>query len=158
MKPMFAASVLRVDLNVPIQDGKVSDLTRIERVVPTIKEIAHQGDHPAFAPGSSQGRSGPEAIAPPGCRGVIENSGVPRRICAGLHRSGGGKRHRRNAAEDVLCLENTRFHKGEEKNDKDFVAALAKLGDIWVNDAFSAAHRAHASTEGLRHVFPAVMD
>src|SRR6185369_10690650 len=56
---------------------------------------------------------------------------------------------------DVLCLENTRFYKGEEQNDKDFVAALAKLGDIWVNDAFSAAHRAHASTEGLGHVLPA---
>jgi len=56
---------------------------------------------------------------------------------------------------DILCLENTRFHAGEEKNDKDFVAALAKLGDIWVNDAFSAAHRAHASTEGLGHVLPA---
>jgi phosphoglycerate kinase len=56
---------------------------------------------------------------------------------------------------DILCLENTRFHKGEEKNDPEFVAALAKLGDIWVNDAFSAAHRAHASTEGLGHKLPA---
>ena len=56
---------------------------------------------------------------------------------------------------DILCLENTRFHKGEEKNDPAFVAELAKLGDIWVNDAFSAAHRAHASTEGLGHVLPA---
>src|SRR5215218_3119039 len=56
---------------------------------------------------------------------------------------------------DILCLENTRFHKGEEKNDKAFVAELAKLGDLWVNDAFSAAHRAHASTEGLGHVLPA---
>ncbi len=56
---------------------------------------------------------------------------------------------------DILCLENTRFHKGEEKNDAAFVAELAKLGDLWVNDAFSAAHRAHASTEGLGHVLPA---
>ena len=56
---------------------------------------------------------------------------------------------------DILCLENTRFHAGEEKNDPAFVAALAKLGDIWVNDAFSAAHRAHASTEGLGHKLPA---
>src|SRR5204863_9992230 len=56
---------------------------------------------------------------------------------------------------DILCLENTRFHKGEEKNDPAFVAELAKLGDIWVNDAFSAAHRAHASTEGLGHQLPA---
>ena len=56
---------------------------------------------------------------------------------------------------DILCLENTRFHKGEEKNDPAFVAELAKLGDLWVNDAFSAAHRAHASTEGLGHVLPA---
>ena len=55
---------------------------------------------------------------------------------------------------DILCLENTRFHKGEEKNDPAFVAALAKLGDLWVNDAFSAAHRAHASTEGLGHKLP----
>ena len=56
---------------------------------------------------------------------------------------------------DILCLENTRFHEGEEKNDAQFVAALAKLGDIYVNDAFSVAHRAHASTEGLGHVLPA---
>ena len=56
---------------------------------------------------------------------------------------------------DILCLENTRFHKEEEKNDPAFVAELAKLGDIWVNDAFSAAHRAHASTEGLGHKLPA---
>src|SRR5204863_7761853 len=56
---------------------------------------------------------------------------------------------------DILCLENTRFHKEEEKNDPAFVAELAKLGDIWVNDAFSAAHRAHASSEGLGHVLPA---
>ena len=56
---------------------------------------------------------------------------------------------------DILCLENTRFHKGEEKNDPAFVEALARLGDIWVNDAFSAAHRAHASTEGLGHKLPA---
>ena len=56
---------------------------------------------------------------------------------------------------DILCLENTRFHKEEEKNDPAFVAELAKLGDIWVNDAFSAAHRAHASTEGLGHILPA---
>ena len=56
---------------------------------------------------------------------------------------------------DILCLENTRFHKGEEKNDAAFVAELAKLGDLWVNDAFSAAHRAHASTEGLGHMLPA---
>ena len=56
---------------------------------------------------------------------------------------------------EILCLENTRFHAGEEKNDPEFVAALAKLGDLWVNDAFSAAHRAHASTEGLGHVLPA---
>jgi phosphoglycerate kinase len=56
---------------------------------------------------------------------------------------------------DILCLENTRFHKGEESNDPDFVAALAALGDLWVNDAFSAAHRAHASTEGLGHRLPA---
>ena len=58
-------------------------------------------------------------------------------------------------AGDILCLENTRFHTGEEKNDPAFVAALAKLGDIYVNDAFSAAHRAHASTEGLGHKLPA---
>ncbi len=57
---------------------------------------------------------------------------------------------------DVLCLENTRFHKEEEKNDPAFVAEMAKLGDIWVNDAFSAAHRAHASTEGLGHKLPAL--
>ena len=127
--------LLRVDLNVPMENGTVTDATRIERVKPTITEIADKGGKVILLAhfGRPKGPDPKESLRP-----------VEAEAAVGAMKPG-----------DILCLENTRFHKGEEKNDPAFVAALAKLGDLWVNDAFSAAHRAHASTEGLGHKLPA---
>jgi phosphoglycerate kinase len=148
--------LVRVDLNVPMDNGKVTDATRIERVAPTIAEIAdkrgkvillsHLGRPKGPDPAQSL-RPVAEALAH-----VINRPVAFAPDCIGPAAEGAVAALRPG---DVLCLENTRFHRGEEKNAPDFVAALAKLGDIWVNDAFSAAHRAHASTEGLGHHLPA---
>jgi phosphoglycerate kinase len=149
--------LVRVDLNVPVKDGRVTDLTRILAVVPTIREIADKGGKVILLAHFGRPKGAPEAefsLAP-----------VRAALAASLDRpvdfaedSVGPAAESAVAAMmpgDVLLLENTRFHKGEEKNDPAFVAALAKLGDVYVNDAFSSAHRAHASTEGLAHKLPA---
>src|SRR5262245_8766946 len=148
--------LLRVDLNVPMENGKVADATRIERVAPTITEIADKGGKVILLShlGRPKGRAPKDSLKPVAAA-VADILGRPVAFaddCIGEKAEAAV-----NAMKpgDILCLENTRCHKGEEKNDPDFVAALAKLGDIWVNDAFSAAHRAHASTEGLGHVLPA---
>src|SRR6266581_1879308 len=148
--------LLRVDLNVPLEDGKVGDLTRIERVAPTIREIADKGGKVILLShfGRPKGRDPKLSLKPV----AAEVARVLKRRVAFVDDCIGEAAERAVAAMkpgDILCLENTRFHAGEEKNDPAFVAALARLGDIWVNDAFSAAHRAHASTEGLGHKLPA---
>jgi phosphoglycerate kinase len=148
--------LLRVDLNVPMENGQITDLTRIERVTPTIKEIADKGGKVILLAhfGRPKGPDSKESLRPVAAA-VAQMIARP---VAFAEDCVGAKAEAAIAAMKpghVLCLENTRFHKGEEKNDPDFVAALAKLGDIWVNDAFSAAHRAHASTEGLGHTLPA---
>jgi phosphoglycerate kinase len=148
--------LVRVDLNVPMENGKVSDTTRIERVAPTIKEIADKGGKVILLShfGRPKGVDPGQSLRPV----AAEVARVTGRKVGFAEDCIGGKAQAAVAAMkpgDILCLENTRFHKGEEKNDPEFVAALAKLGDIWVNDAFSAAHRAHASTEGLGHKLPA---
>jgi phosphoglycerate kinase len=148
--------LLRVDLNVPMENGKVSDLTRLERVAPTITEIADKGGKVILLAhfGRPKGRDAKDTLQPVAAvlAQIIKRPvafaadciGAPAEQAVAALRNG-----------DILCLENTRFHPGEEKNDPAFVAALAGLGDLWVNDAFSAAHRAHASTEGLGHKLPA---
>jgi phosphoglycerate kinase len=148
--------LLRVDLNVPTENGKVTDLTRIERQARTINEIADNGGKAILL--SHFGR--PKGVDPSQSLRTVaqEVARVLGRPVAFAEDCIGDKAAAAVAAMrpgDILCLENTRFHKGEEKNDAAFVAELAKLGDLWVNDAFSAAHRAHASTEGLGHVLPA---
>jgi len=148
--------LLRVDLNVPLEDGKVGDLTRIERVVPTIREIADKGGKVILLShfGRPKGPDPKQSLRPV----AAAVSQVLGRPVAFAEDCVGSKAQAAVAAlrpGDILCLENTRFHKGEENNDPEFVAALAALGDLWVNDAFSAAHRAHASTEGLGHRLPA---
>jgi len=148
--------LLRVDLNVPLEDGKVGDLTRIERVAPTIREIADKGGKVILLShfGRPKGPDPKQSLRPI----AAAVSQVLGRPVAFAEDCVGPKAQAAVAAlrpGDILCLENTRFHKGEESNDPEFVAALAALGDLWVNDAFSAAHRAHASTEGLGHRLPA---
>ena len=148
--------LLRVDLNVPMENGRVTDATRLERVAPTITELSAKGGKVILLAhfGRPKGRDPKDSLKPvvaalsqaidmpvafaDDCIGEVAQNAVA------AMKDG-----------DILCLENTRFHKEEENNDQAFVAELAKLGDIWVNDAFSAAHRAHASTEGLGHKLPA---
>jgi len=148
--------LLRVDLNVPTENGRVTDATRLERVAPTITELSDKGGKVILLAhfGRPKGRDPKESLRPV----ATALSHVIKRPVAFAEDCIGEPAAKAVAAlkdGDILCLENTRFHKEEEKNDPAFVAELAKLGDIWVNDAFSAAHRAHASTEGLGHKLPA---
>ncbi|OQW53552.1 MAG: phosphoglycerate kinase [Proteobacteria bacterium SG_bin9] len=148
--------LLRVDLNVPMADGKVTDTTRIERIAPTVTEISGKGGKVIILAhfGRPKGRDPKETLKP-----VAQALGhIVKKPVAFADDCIGPDAAKAVAAMkdgDILCLENTRFHPQEEKNDPAFVAELAKLGDIWVNEAFSAAHRAHASTEGLGHKLPA---
>jgi phosphoglycerate kinase len=149
--------LLRVDLNVPMDNGRVSDATRLERVAKTITELAEKGAKVILLShfGRPKGVVDPKQSLKPV---AITLAYMLRRHVEFVDDCIGAKAQTAVShmkAGDIVCLENTRFHKGEEKNDPAFVAELAGLGDIWVNDAFSCAHRAHASTEGLGHVLPA---
>ncbi len=149
-------ALVRVDLNVPMEDGKVSDLTRLERIVPTLTDLADGGAKVIVL--AHFGR--PKGVDPTqSLKAVVPAlADVLKRPVAFAADCIGEVAEKAVAAikpGEILVLENTRFHKGEEKNEPDFVKALAANGDIWVADAFSAAHRAHASTEGLGHVLPA---
>jgi phosphoglycerate kinase len=148
--------LLRVDLNVPMEDGKVSDFTRLERVAPTITEIARKGGKVILLShfGRPKERNLKDSLKPvaDALAGVLDRPVGFAQDCIGPAAEAAVNAMK---SGDIVCLENTRFHRGEEKNDPAFIEALAALGDIWVNDAFSAAHRAHASTEGLGHMLPA---
>jgi phosphoglycerate kinase len=148
--------LIRADLNVPMEKGRVSDDTRLRAAAPTIREVTGKHgkaivlSHFGRPKGRDETQSLQTLVAPladllrkpvtfaPDCIGEEAENAV-----AAMQPG------------DVLLLENTRFHAGEENNAPDFVAALARLGDLYVNDAFSVSHRAHASTEGLAHRLPA---
>ena len=149
--------LLRVDLNVPMEHGRVTDATRIERVLPTIHEISHKGGKAILLAHFGRPKGGPdEANSLKSVAAVVADLlKQPVGFAPDCVGEAAAKAIAAMKDGDVLLLENTRFHKGEEKNDPIFVAELAKLGDIYVNDAFSAAHRAHASTEGVAHLLPA---
>ncbi|MGB0719870.1 MAG: phosphoglycerate kinase [Bdellovibrionales bacterium] len=148
--------LLRADLNVPARRGKVSDTTRIDRLKPTIDYLREHGAKVLILShfGRPDGEQNPEMSLAFlvgtleecwGCDVRFANDCIGPRAQAVADSLQNG---------DVALLENVRFHKGEKANDTAFIRELAKLGDIFVNDAFSAAHRAHASTEGLAHVLP----
>lgn len=148
--------LVRVDLNVPVENGVVTDATRIERVAPAITEMADKGAKVILLShfGRPKGFDPKQSLKPV----AAEVAHIIKRRVRFVDDCIGETAERAVAAMksgDIICLENTRFHAAEEKNDPAFIAALARLGDIWVNDAFSAAHRAHASTEGLGHKLPA---
>lgn len=148
--------LVRADLNVPVENGVVTDATRIERMAHAITEIADKGAKVILLShfGRPKGRDQKNSLKPV----AAEVAHIIKRPVKFVDDCIGDGAERAVAAMkngNIICLENTRFHPGEEKNDPVFVAALAKLGDIFVNDAFSVSHRAHASTEGLAHVLPA---
>jgi phosphoglycerate kinase len=150
--------LVRVDLNVPMKNGKVTDATRIERAAPTLRELADKGAKVVVLShfGRPDGKRVPEMSLKPLIEPLSKALGKPVAFaddCVGPQAEAAVKALQPG---DVLLLENLRFHKEEEKNDKGFVDQLAALGDIYVNDAFSAAHRAHASTEGVAHRLPAL--
>jgi phosphoglycerate kinase len=149
--------LVRVDLNVPVADGQVTDKTRIERVAPTIVELADRGAKVILLAHFGRPREGPDPALSLKPIATATSEVIGRDVgfaedCIGDKAADAISRMKDG---DILLLENTRFHKGEEKNDPAFTDALSRNGDIFVNDAFSAAHRAHASTEGLAHRLPA---
>jgi phosphoglycerate kinase len=148
--------LLRVDLNVPMQDGKVADVSRIERNTPTITEIADRGGKVILIShyGRPKGRDPKESLKPV-VAAVARILGRPISFAEDCVGEVAEKAVAAMNPSDILCLENTRFHKGEEKNDPEFAAQLARLGDLYVDDAFSVAHRAHASVEALARLLPA---
>jgi len=155
--PLAGKRVLvRVDLNVPMEAGKVTDATRIERVLPTIRAIAEKGGKVILLAhfGRPKGRDAANSLKPVAVA-LAHALGQPVTFVGDCVGEDVAKAVAAARDGDVLLLENTRFHAGDEKNDPAFVRDLAANGDVFVNDAFSAAHRAHASTEGLAHALPA---
>jgi len=149
--------LVRADLNVPVQNGEVSDATRLERLIPGLKDLSDRGAKVIVLShfGRPKGGPDPEFTLAPVAAELGRLMGRPIGLTQDCIGPQAESRIAAMAAGDILVLENLRFHKGEEKNDPAFVDALARLGDLYVNDAFSAAHRAHASTEGLAHRLPA---
>ncbi len=149
--------LVRADLNVPLHDGKITDTLRIERQAPTIRELAGKGarvivlSHFERPKGKVVPSMSLAPVAPALAKAVGRDVAFAGDCIGDVAKEAVAKLK----DGDVLLLENTRFHPGEEKNDPDFAKALAALGELYVNDAFSAAHRAHASTEGLAHLLPA---
>jgi phosphoglycerate kinase len=148
--------LLRADLNVPMQSGKISDLTRLERLSPTIKELSEKGakvivcshfDRP-------KGKRVPEMSLRPIAAALAQVLGRPVAFAEDCIGEPAQAAVAAMQDGDVLVLENTRYHAGEEANDAGLSKSLAALADVYVNDAFSAAHRAHASTEGVAHLLP----
>ena len=151
--------LIRVDINVPVENGRVTDATRIEKIVPTVVDVIARGGKPVLLAhfDRPKGKVVPEMSLRqvlPALKAALPGRPVTfAEDCIGLPAKQAVAAMDRG---DIVLLENTRFHPGEEKNDPQLAASMAALGDIYVNDAFSAAHRAHASTEGIARLLPAV--
>ncbi|MCB1361628.1 MAG: phosphoglycerate kinase [Rhodobacter sp.] len=149
-------ALVRVDINVPVENGAVSDFTRIDAVLPTIRDLSDKGARVVLLAhfGRPKGKVVPDMSLRQVLPALAQRLGKP--VAFAEDCIGGPAKKAIQAMQpgDVLLLENTRFHAGEEQNDPMMAAALAALGDIFVNDAFSAAHRAHASTEGIATLLP----
>jgi len=157
LNPAGKRVLLRADLNVPMSGGKVTDRTRLERLVPTICELADKGARVLVTShfGRPKGKRVPKMSLAPVAQALSEVLG--REVGFAPDCVGDAAMEASAAMTDgqILVLENARYHAGEEANDPQFVESLAALADVFVNDAFSAAHRAHASTEGVARVLPA---
>jgi phosphoglycerate kinase len=149
--------LVRVDLNVPMKNGKVTDATRIERAAPTLAELAAKGAKVIVLShfGRPDGKRVAEMSLKPLVEPLAKAIGKPVAFAEDCIGPLAEEAVRTLKPGEVLLLENLRFHKEEEKNDPGFIDKLSVLGDVYVNDAFSAAHRAHASTEGLANRLPA---
>jgi len=149
--------LVRVDINVPLENGAVSDDTRIRRIVPSVRDILQAGGKPILLAhfGRPQGKRVADMSLRPLLPALEAAFGVPVSFCADCRGPAAQAAVAVLQPGQVLLLENTRFHPGEAANDTGFAAEMATLGDIYCNDAFSAAHRAHASTEALAHLLPA---
>lgn len=148
-------TLVRVDLNVPFRDGKISDDTRIRAVAPTITELADAGAKVVLLAhfGRPKGKAVPEMSLQEVASATAEVLKRPVTFANDDHKRSEYVADMSNG--DILMLENIRFHAGEETNDPEFASEIASLGDLYVNDAFSASHRAHTSTEGLARLLPA---
>ena len=155
LSPAGARVLVRVDLNVPLRDGQVSDGTRIDRVIPTLAELADKGARVIVLShfGRPEGRVVESMSLAPLAAPLAKALGRP---VAFADMAAAPQAVARMQDGDILLLENVRFDPGEEANSLEYAEFLADLGDIYVNDAFSCAHRAHVSTEGLAHLLPAV--
>ena len=148
--------LVRVDINVPMEDGRVTDATRIEKIVPTVEDIIARGGKVVLLAhfDRPKGKVVPEmslSHVAPALQAALGRKVVFGADCVGAAAAGAIAAA---APGDVVLLENTRFHPGEEKNDPALAQGMAALGDVYVNDAFSAAHRAHASTAAIAGLLP----
>ena len=148
--------LVRVDINVPMQEGAVTDATRIIRIVPTVQTILAAGGIPVLLAhfGRPKGQRQPEFSLQPLIAPLEQALGTSVMFAADCIGAGPAAALQALPKGDVLLLENTRYHAAEETNDPAFAARMAALGDVYCNDAFSAAHRAHASTEALARLLP----
>jgi phosphoglycerate kinase len=148
--------LVRVDINVPVENGVVTDATRIEKIVPTISDILAKGGKPVLLAhfGRPKGKVVPEMSLKPLVPALEKALGVKVAFAPDCIGAPAKKAVAALAEGEVLLLENTRFHEGEEKNDAELAAAMAALGEVYVNDAFSAAHRAHSSTAAIAQILP----
>lgn len=148
--------LLRLDLNLPLQNGRLTDLTRLERSLPTLRELVSQGAKVIVLAhlGRPKGEDKSLTLAPISHALEQALSPTPVHFCEAAHGPLVTKAIQDLGTGEILLLENIRFVEGEEKNDPAFIQEMATWADVYVNDAFSAAHRAHASTEGIAHVLP----
>ena len=148
--------LVREDLNVPMKDGAIADYTRVDAAIPTLRRLHDEGARTIVVShlGRPDGKADPKYSLRPVATALAQRLGVPVAFCE----ESVGERAEAAAAAlrdgDVLLLENVRFHPEEELDDPAFAAKLARLGELYVNDAFGTAHRAHASTEGVAHLLP----